>query len=91
MVSPIVDVANAISPNGINNKVEVKGYGINKIKWVIYNRWGQKVFETTNVNDAWYGKLNGQVLPPDVYTYTLDITYTNRDHTTKTGDITLLK
>ncbi len=91
LVSPIVDVANAISPNGINNKVEVKGYGINKIKWVIYNRWGQKVFETTNVNDAWYGKLNGQVLPPDVYTYTLDITYTNRDHTTKTGDITLLK
>ncbi len=91
LVTPIADVANAITPNGINRTVQVRGYGIDKMKWVIYNRWGQKVFETSNVNDAWDGKLNGQILAPDVYTYTLDVTFTSRDHIKKTGDITLLK
>lgn len=91
LVTPIADVANAIAPNGTNRTVQVRGYGIDKMKWIIYNRWGQKVFETSNVNGAWDGRLNGKVLAPDVYTYTLDITYTNGYPYKKTGDITLLK
>jgi gliding motility-associated-like protein len=91
LVTPIAEVANAITPNGINRTVQVRGYGIDKMKWAIYNRWGQKVFETSNMNDAWDGKLNGQILQPDVYTYTLDVTFTSRDSIKKTGDITLIK
>ena len=43
IVSPLVDVPNAFSPNGdgTNDVVFVKGYGIGKMTWRIYNRWGQ--------------------------------------------------
>jgi len=37
----------------------------------IYNRWGKKVFESTNILDRWRGTLNnqGQFLDEDVYLY----------------------
>ena len=103
-VLPFIKIANAIAPNSpdaTNRKVKVEGYGIKAIHWVIYNRWGQKVFETTNKDEAWDGRCNGQLQPSEVYTYTLDVTYTtssntattgtSNDHYTKTGDITLLR
>ena len=91
VVTPLVSVANALSPNGENRTIQVRGYGIDKIHWVIYNRFGQVVFETSNLSEAWDGRFKGQLQPADVYTYTLDVTFTNRQHYTKTGDITLLK
>ena len=91
VVAPLLDVANAIAPNGANKTVQVRGYGIEQMNWVIYNRWGQVVFQTSNINDAWDGKYKGQIQPPDVYTYTLSVTFTDGSQTTKTGDITLLK
>ncbi len=45
------------------------------MSWKIYNRWGQKVFETNNRKLGWDGTKDGQVLPLDVYTYTLDVEY----------------
>lgn len=92
-VIPDVRVANAISPNGTNRTIQVHGFGIEKMNWVIYNRWGQVVFQTTNITEAWDGTFNrnGKILPADVYTYTLDVTFTNKQNYSKTGDITLLR
>src|SRR5207248_1048052 len=48
-----VDVPNAFSPNGdgINDIIYVKGWGIKRlISFKIYNRWGQLVFETSDIN-----------------------------------------
>ena len=92
-VVPEVHVANAIAPGKANGTIQVHGFGIDKMKWVIYNRWGQVVFQTTNFTDSWNGTLNGngQILPADVYTYTLDVTYTNKQNYTTTGDITLIR
>jgi len=91
VVASLLDVANAIAPNGANKTIQVRGYGIQLMNWVIYNRWGQVVFQTTNRNDAWDGRCNGQLQPADVYTYTLNVTFTDGTQTNKTGDITLLK
>jgi hypothetical protein len=54
-------------------------------------RWGQKVFETNDVNIGWDGKFKGVVQPMDVYAYTLSVEFFDGKKATKKGDITLIR
>lgn len=93
IIDPLVDVPNAFTPNSgdINSIVLVKGFGIAKMHFTIWNRWGQKVFETNNRNQGWDGRVKGVVQPMDVYAYTLSIEFSDGTKTTKKGDITLIR
>jgi gliding motility-associated-like protein len=93
LIDPLLDVPNAFTPGrfGRNSTIKVEGYGIVRMSWKIYNRWGQKVFETNDRKLGWDGKKDGQVLPLDVYTYTLDVEFFDGKKSRKTGDITLIK
>lgn len=88
---PLVEVANAIAPFGVNNTVMVRGYGIEKLDWRIYNRWGKIVFQTNDKYAKWDGRSNGLVLASDVYLYTLQVQFTDGQSIKKTGDITLIR
>lgn len=92
-VLPLLDVPSAFSPNsdGTNDIIMVRGYGIQKMNWRIYNRWGNVVFETTDRKSAWNGKYKGILQPADVYHYTLEVEYSDNTKIQKIGDITLLK
>ncbi len=92
-VIPLLDVPNAFTPGrfGQNSIIEVKGFGIGKIDWRIYNRWGQLIFQTSNRKEGWDGTYKGAIQPMDVYTYTLDVEFTDGKKFRKTGDITLLR
>ena len=93
IILPLLDVPNAFTPGrfGGNGVVKVRGFGIAKMDWKIYNRWGQVVFESQSPDDGWDGNFRGVLQPMDVYVYTLRATFTNGVSTTKTGDITLLR
>ncbi|MES1214296.1 MAG: PKD domain-containing protein [Bacteroidota bacterium] len=93
IINPLVDVPNAFTPNSgdINSKIAVKGFGIAKMRFIIWNRWGQKVFETNSPNIGWDGKFKGALQPMDVYAYTLDVQFFDGTKTTKKGDITLIR
>jgi gliding motility-associated-like protein len=55
-------VPNAFSPNndGRNDQFHmVWRCGVSQYKFSVYNRWGQKVFETTDPNRSWDGRVNG--------------------------------
>ncbi len=93
LVVTSVDVANAFSPNSgdVNSKIFVKGFGITKMKFIVWNRWGNKVFESTNQNNGWDGKYKNVLQPMDVYVYTLDVEFFDGTKTTKKGDITLIR
>ncbi len=93
LVVPAVDVPNAFTPlsGDINSKIFVKGFGITKMRFIIWNRWGQKVFETNDRNIGWDGKFKGVMQPMDVYAYTLDVEFFNGKKATKKGDITLIR
>ena len=93
IVVPAVDVPNAFTPQSgdVNNKIFVKGFGIGKMRFIIWNRWGQKVFETNDVNIGWDGKFKGVVQPMDVYAYTLSVEFFDGKKATKKGDITLIR
>ena len=93
IVDPAVDVPNAFTPQSgdMNNKIFVRGFGIAKMKFTIYARWGEKVFETADKNIGWDGRFNGKLLPMDVYGYTLDVELVDGKKLRKTGDITLIR
>ncbi|MBA4167223.1 MAG: PKD domain-containing protein, partial [Chitinophagaceae bacterium] len=92
-ILPLLDVPTAFTPGkfGRNAVVNVEGFGIGQLSWKIYNRFGQKVFETNDRRVGWDGRFNGQLQPMDVYTYTLDVIFTDGKKTRKTGDITLIR
>ncbi len=93
LVSPLIAVPNAFTPNGdgVNDQVFVRGYAINRMLFRIYNRWGQLVFESTNQRVGWDGKYKGVLQPMDAYAYTLEVEFTDGTRASKKGDITLLR
>lgn len=93
MVVPLVDVPTGFSPNGdgINDVVYVRGYGIDKMTFRIFNRWGEKVFESTDRSIGWDGRYKNVMQEMEVYGYTLSVTFFDGTKTFKKGNITLLK
>lgn len=93
IVSPLIAVPNAFTPNGdgVNDHVYVRGYAINRMVFRIFNRWGQLVFESTNQRVGWDGKFKGVLQPMDAYAYTLEVEFTDGTRGSRKGDITLLR
>ena len=63
-------VPNAFSPNHdkINDVFKVKSYqNIVEFHAYIFNRWGQKLFEWTNLEDGWDGTYRGQDVKQGTY------------------------
>lgn len=92
-IVPGFNVPNAFSPNGdgVNDKIFVRGFGIAKMNWKIYNRWGTLVYFGTSPNQGWDGTYKGKLQPQEVYHYTLELEFSDKERATKKGDITLLR
>jgi gliding motility-associated-like protein len=93
LIEPAIDVPNAFTPRSgdVNSIIYAKGFGIAKMRFIIWNRWGQKVFESNSKNIGWDGKFKGVLQPMDVYAYTLDVEFTDGTKANKKGDITLIR
>lgn len=73
-VKPItfIKVPTTFTPNGDGNNdiIYVKGWGIKDlISFQIYNRWGELVFETSELSEGWNGYYKDVLQNNDVYTY----------------------
>jgi len=92
-VPPYIFVPNAFTPNGdnLNDELEVKGNTIDELYFAIYDRWGEKVFETTDQTVGWDGSFRGRALSPDVYGYYLEARCFNGEFYTQKGNITLIR
>ena len=86
---------NAFSPNNDNENDAFKAYiepsCVLEFKLVIYSRWGEKVFETTDVIKSWDGYLNGVVSNTAVYAYYCTAKLTNGKEIDKKGNVSLVK
>ncbi len=89
---PFIFFPNSFSPNGdgINDVLFVRGEYIEAMELVIYDRWGEKVFETTNQAVGWDGTFNGKLLDPDVYAYYLMVQCIGGDQHIEKGNVTIL-
>ncbi len=88
-----VFVPNVFSPNGdgFNDLLRVRGRGITELDFVIYDRWGEKVFETNDVNAGWDGTYKGQPMNLAVFVYIIKGKFKNGDAIDKKGNFTLLR
>lgn len=93
VVEPALDVPNAFTPltRDANSKIFVRGFGIAKMKFIIWSRWGEKVFESNDKRIGWDGKFKGKMMPMDVYAYTLEVEFSDGTKASKKGDITLIR
>ncbi len=88
-----VNIPNAISPNGddLNPDLKIFTYGNYKFKSIkIFNRYGNMIFESTDINYRWNGTYKGLPLSPDVFYYIALFTNGTTEEIRK-GDITIIK
>lgn len=87
----------AFSPNGdnINDEFEILGLGTDLLEFelLIFNRYGQVVFQANDVKNHWNGRLNntGAELPMEVYTWQVNLSYWGGGHVIDKGNVTLLR
>ena len=84
---------NAFVPgSGPNGELKIIKRGVATLKYFrIFNRWGQEVFSTNNIDEGWDGRYNGSSQPMGVYVYMIEA-YTNTGKRFyKQGNITLIR
>lgn len=88
-----LDIPNIFTPNGdgVNDNFTINRILIEKmIKLVIFNRWGEKVFESQDIHSTWNGTYNGNPLPMDSYTWVLTGICDGAEFT-ESGNVTLVR
>jgi len=90
---PNVFVPNAFAPNGINKTFKPVTRYVNKIDWSIFNRWGEEIFKTEDLNDFWDGTYRKIPCDAGVYLYKIKFMgeVPNSIYKTITGTVTLIK
>ena len=88
-----VFVPDAFSPNadGQNDILYVRSPCINTMEFEVFDRWGNKVFESQNVNRGWDGTYNGQPMNTGTYAYYLYALMLDGSITEKHGNISLVR
>jgi gliding motility-associated-like protein len=90
---PLVFFPTAFSPNAdtFNDVLKLESLVASEVYWVIYNRWGEKLFEAFSVDDAWDGTYRGEPQPMETYGYYLEVKCVGGSELQKKGNITLLR
>jgi gliding motility-associated-like protein len=90
---PIVHIPNVFTPNGASPNDLYRPYleGFVAMEMRIYNRWGEKVFETQDLNGAWDGYYQSKEAPEGVYVCLIELMGNNGFRQVHKTDITLLR
>ena len=88
-----VFVPNGFSPNadGENDLECVYGRCIETIYFAIYDRWGEKVFDTSDPKQCWDGMFRGQAMNTASFVYYLNAKLVTGETLTKRGNINLVR
>jgi gliding motility-associated-like protein len=88
-----IGIPTAFSPNNDthNDVLFVRGSGITSFTLMIYNRYGEKVFESNDLSIGWNGNHKGKPENTGVFAYYLEYEYINGEKGSLKGNITLVK
>jgi len=86
-------IPNVFSPNddGLNDVINVHGRCISTFNLQIFNRWGEKVFETTTLENSWDGTFRGKKMDTGVFVYKADGVSIDGQSFKMKGNITLIR
>jgi len=89
-----IGLPTAFTPNkdGANDIVIPRGWGVKEfLKIEIYNRWGELVYKSSDMEKGWDGTFNGKPQDPDTYAWLISFIDVNNKTQAKKGYITLLR
>ena len=90
---PNIFVPNAFTPNGDgeNDVLYVRGLNIVNLKFAVYDRWGELVFETDDQDRGWDGTYKGREAGPAVFVYHLEADCGDGQSYFTKGNVTLIR
>lgn len=90
---PDIFVPNSFTPNGdgANDVLFVRGRHIAELEFMIFDRWGEKVFETRDKEIGWDGTFKGEQLDPAVFVYHLTAYCVDGQRYFTKGNVTLIR
>ena len=91
-----VYVPNAFTPegDGKNEIFKAEANGILDFTMYVFDRWGNNIFTTHDINVGWDGRRNNkgaEILQEDVYVWKIQLRNVNHQGKSLTGTVTLLK
>jgi gliding motility-associated-like protein len=89
----VLYIPNIFSPNGDgqNDVLYARGEGVEEFVFIIYDRWGERVFETKNISDGWDGNFRGKQCDPAVFAYYVKVVFESGIEDRRKGTITLVR
>ena len=79
-------------PNDISNDIfRPDFYKVKSFKMEVFTRWGERIFQSIDINKGWNGWHNGKVCQQEVYVYTAEVEFEDGRIKKYVGDITLLR
>lgn len=89
-----MSIPNAFTPDrdNLNDNFELKApCPLERYILQIYNRWGEKVFESRDINHSWNGRVGNRRGEPGVYVFKLEYEAPLSDPVYRQGSLTLLR
>lgn len=92
-----INFPNIFTPNGdgVNDYFfprNLLARGLTEFKMEIYNRWGQKIYETKNTDGlGWDGRFNDEPQPQGVFIYMISAKFKDGQKISKQGNVTLVR
>ena len=92
-IASVINIPNAFTPGStINSKLYLMKRGVASLNYFrIFNRWGNRVYESTDINQGWDGNFNDKPQPYDVYIYQVEAVGSDGKTFHKAGNVTLIR
>ena len=90
----MLEIPNVIipdSPSGKNQVFKVKYKSLVSFEMLVYNRWGEELFHTTDPSEGWDGTYGGSIVPTGAYYYLIKAEGTEGYKYRKRGAVNVLK
>jgi gliding motility-associated-like protein len=88
-----VFIPNSFSPNGdgLNDVLQVYGDVIKEMQFMVFNQWGERIYESRDLKRAWDGTSKGKLQPAGVYMYVSKLVLNDGTVIQKKGSINLIR
>ena len=92
-IEPDLTVPESFSPNGDgeNDILYAKAFKISEFYFTIFNKWGEKVYDSKYQNDGWDGRYKGADAKDGVYHWYLIVKCNSGEELKKHGSTTLVR
>lgn len=91
----ILDLPNAFSPGSgtsVNDELKIIKRGLATLNYFkIFNRWGELVFQTNDIEKGWNGQYKGKPQPMGAYVFVIEATTSTGKRFYKQGNVTLIR